>query len=89
MSTAGPGFVPNPWQVIGADRLSRLSAETGSPIVQVTDVIFAVAVTETAPAVTVADTAPGSSTHKYSQYLTAIRSGSGPKFIDGSGIDNS
>ena len=77
-----------PWQVIGADRLARFSAETGSPIVQVTEVIFAVAVTETAPAVTVADTTPGSFTHRYSQYLTAIRLGSGPKFIDGSGIGN-
>ena len=88
MSTAGPGLVPSPSQVIGADRLPRLSAETGSPIVQITDVIFAVAVTDTVPAVTVADTTPGSSTHRYSQYLTAILSGSGPKFIEGSGMDS-
>ena len=89
MSTEGPGFVPSPWQVIGAARPPKLSADTGSPIVQITEVIFAMAVTETAPAVTVADTTPGSSTHRYNQYFTAIRLGSGPKFIEGSGIDNS
>ena len=75
-----------PWQVIGATRLARFSAEAGSPIDQVTDVNRAVAVTDTAPAVAVAVTTPGSSTHMYSQYFAAILLSSGPKCIDGSGI---
>jgi hypothetical protein len=72
--------------VIGVARVSSLSADTGAPIVHVTDDNLAVAVTETAPAVAVAVTAPGSSSHKYSQYRTAILVSSGPKCIEGSGI---
>jgi hypothetical protein len=73
---------------MGAAGVYRLSAETGSPIVQVTDDSRAIAVTDTAPAVAVAVTGPGSSSHKYSQYRTAIFVSSGPKFIEGSGIGN-
>jgi hypothetical protein len=64
VSTEGPGFAPGPWQMIGADWVPRLSAETGSPIVQVTEDSRATAVTDTAPAEAVAVTPPGSFTHK-------------------------